>query len=71
MEECKWDLPWSRKNEVDILKIFGMTGCKEMATPMAYNLKLLSDASSESIDATMYRWMIGSLIYLMNTILGI
>ena len=38
-----------------------------MATPMASNLKLLSDASSESIDATMYHRMIGSLMYLMNT----
>ena len=45
--------------------------CKAMATPMASNLKLLSDASSESIDATMYRQMIGSLMYLMNTRLDI
>ena len=44
-----------------------MMGCKVMATPMASNLKLLSDASSESVDATMYRQMIGSLMYLMNT----
>ena len=41
--------------------------CKAMATPMASNLKLLSDASSESVDATMYHQMIGSLMYLMNT----
>ena len=40
--------------------------CKAMTTPMASNLKLLSDASSESIDAMMYRQMIGSLVYLMN-----
>ena len=32
-----------------------------MATPMASNLKLLSDASSDMVDATMYRQMIGSL----------
>ena len=38
-----------------------------MTTPMASNLKLLSDASSESVDATMYRQMIGSLMYLTNT----
>ena len=38
-----------------------------MATPMALNLKLLSDASSESVDATMYRQMIGSVMYLTNT----
>ena len=31
-----------------------------MASPMASNLKLLSDASSESVDATIYRQMIGS-----------
>ena len=38
-----------------------------MTTPMASNLKLLSVASSESVDATMYRQMICSLMYLTNT----
>ena len=41
--------------------------CKAMTTPMALNMKLLSDASSEAIDATMYHQMIGSLVYLTNT----
>ena len=41
--------------------------CKAMATPMALNLKLLSDASSELVDDTMYHQIIGSLMYLMNT----
>ena len=41
--------------------------CKAMTTPMASNLKLLSDDSSESVDATMYHRIIGSLMYLMNT----
>ena len=40
--------------------------CKAMTTPMASNLKLLSIVSSESVDAMMYRWMIFSLMYLMN-----
>ena len=44
---------------------------KAMTTHMASNLKLLSDASSELVDATMYCQMIRSLIYLMNTILDI
>ena len=44
-----------------------MMDYKAMTTPMALNLKLLSDASSESVDATMYRQMIGSLMYLTNT----
>ena len=44
-----------------------MMDYKAMATPMASNLKLLSDASSELVDAMMYRRMIGSLMYLMHT----
>ena len=43
------------KYAVEILKIFGMMDCKALTTPMASNLKLLSDASSESVDATLYR----------------
>ena len=43
------------KYKVEILKRFGMMDCKAMTTPMASNLKLLSDASSEVVDATMYR----------------
>ena len=42
--------------------------CKAMTTPMASKLKLLSDASTDSVDATMYRQLIGSLMYLTNTI---
>ena len=42
-----------------------------MNTPMASNLKLLSVSSSETVDATMYRQMIGSLMYLTNTRLDI
>ena len=44
-----------------------MMDCKAMTTPMASNLKLLSDASSKTVDAMMYRHMIGSLMYLTNT----
>ena len=38
-----------------------------MTTLMASNLNLLSDASSEAVDAMMYHQMIGSFMYLMNT----
>ena len=44
---------------------------KAMDTPMAYNLNLLSDSSSEKVNATIYHQMIGSLMYLMNTRLDI
>ena len=52
-----------------IVKRFRMMGC--ITTPMASNLKLLSVASSETVDATMYHQMIGSLMYLTNTRLDI
>ena len=52
------------KYAVEILKRFGMMDCKALTTPMASNLKLLNDASSDSVDATMYHQMIGSLMYL-------
>jgi hypothetical protein len=55
------------KYVVEILKKFRMMDCKAMPTPMVTNLKLLSDTSSETVDATMYGQMIGSLMYLMNT----
>ena len=55
------------KYVVEILKIFDMLDCKAMATPMDTNLKLLSNKSSESVDVTLYRQIIGSLMYLTNT----
>ena len=42
------------KYTVEILKRFEIMDYKAMTTPMASNLKLLSDASSKSVDATMY-----------------
>ena len=44
-----------------------MLECKVMATPMDSNLKLLADDSSELVDMTHYRQIIGSLMYLTNT----
>ena len=43
-----------------------MMDCKAMTTPMESNRKLLSVASSESVDVTMYHQMIYSLMYLTN-----
>jgi hypothetical protein len=67
---------WQRPNEiflnqgkctVDILERFIMMDCKAMPTPMVMNLKLLSDTYLETVHATMYREMIGLLMYLTNT----
>jgi hypothetical protein len=40
---------------------------KSMNTPMEMKLKLLVDTSSELVDATLNRHIIGSVMYLMNT----
>jgi hypothetical protein len=41
--------------------------CESMATPMVTNLKLLSDSSSALVDHAMYKELIRSLMYLVNT----
>jgi hypothetical protein len=55
------------KHTVEILKSFDMLECKCMNTPMEEKLKLLVNNSSDLIDATLYRQIIGSLMYLTNT----
>ena len=47
------------KYAMEILKRFKMVDCKAMVTPTASKLKLLCDASLETVDATMYHYMIG------------
>jgi hypothetical protein len=61
------------KYTVEILKFFGMIDWKPIPTPMVMNLKKLSDTSSDSgkIDPHIYRQLIGSLMYLVNTRPGI
>ena len=50
----------------DILRRFQMDGCKPMSTPMTTNFKKLDASESELVDPTLYRQLIGSLMYLVN-----
>jgi hypothetical protein len=45
----------------------GLVGCNPCVTPMEPRLKLSKDSSARMIDQTMYRSLVGSLRYLVNT----
>ena len=47
----------------DLFKRFKIEDVKTMGTPMSSSIKLEKDKQGKSIDSTMYRGMIGSLIY--------
>ncbi|KAK0574928.1 hypothetical protein LWI29_031062 [Acer saccharum] len=48
----------------NLVKKFGLEKAKHCDTPMSTTLKLSKDASGKSVEQTLYRGMIGSLLYL-------
>ena len=48
----------------NLVKRFGLDNAAHAKTPMAANAKLTNDSSSESVDVTLYRSMIGCMLYL-------
>ncbi len=51
----------------EMLKKFKMEDCKLVGTPMVTGCKLSKDDKIEDVDQTMYRSMIGSLLYATRT----
>jgi len=53
------------KYTIDVLRCFGMMDCKSMTTQMVSNLRKLpeSDSGLGLVDPTLYRHLIGSLVY--------
>jgi hypothetical protein len=51
----------------ELLNKFGMAECKPLSTPMEQNLKLTSKEGNDFEDATKYKQLVGSLIYLTTT----
>ncbi|XP_059599385.1 retrovirus-related Pol polyprotein from transposon RE1 [Vitis vinifera] len=48
----------------ELVKKFGLESTKHFRTPMPTNLKLSKDESGKGVEETLYRSMIGSLLYL-------
>ena len=51
----------------EILRRFDMDMCKPMETPLAGNWRKEDATSGEVVEATVYRQLVGSLMYLVNT----
>ncbi|XP_059428497.1 uncharacterized mitochondrial protein AtMg00810-like [Corylus avellana] len=54
-----------------ILRKFRMVGCKPMATPLGLNEKLKKEDGGKKVDATLYRSLVGNLLYLTATRLDV
>jgi hypothetical protein len=52
---------------VKILQKSRMMDCKSMDTPMTTDIRKVRDSDSDPIDPSLYRQLIGSLMYLVNT----
>jgi hypothetical protein len=49
-----------------VVELAGLTDCNPTLTPMEEKLKLSSDSTTEEVDATQYRRLVGSLRYLAH-----
>jgi len=56
-----------QKYSKDLLKKFGMLKCKPISAPMEPNTKICAHEGKDLEDATMYRQLVGTLIYLTLT----
>ena len=51
----------------EILERFNMQGCKPVDTPLPSGWRKEDATSAEVVDAIVYRQLVGSLMYLVNT----
>ncbi|XP_066396092.1 uncharacterized mitochondrial protein AtMg00810-like [Miscanthus floridulus] len=50
-----------------LLEKAGLASCKSISTPMEVRLRLSTKSTTPTVDATMYRSLVGSLRYLVHT----
>jgi hypothetical protein len=58
---------WQTAYAKCIVELAGLTDCNPALTPMEERLKLNHDSTTEEVDATQYRRLVGSLHYLAHT----
>ncbi|KAM1485555.1 hypothetical protein TB1_036396 [Malus domestica] len=56
-----------KKYAETLLEKFGLKGCKPVSTPLIANEKLKKEDGSEPADASLYKSIVGSLLYLTAT----
>ena len=56
-----------RRYVSELLEAFGMEDARPISSPMDPNAKLSAYDSSEPADSNLYRKLVGSLIWLLNT----
>ena len=61
----EWIFISQSKYARNLVKKFGLETSKHIKTPMRTNEKLSKDENGISVDPTLYRSMIGSLLYLI------
>ena len=54
----------------NLVKKFGLDSTSPIGTPMSPNVKLTIDLLGKSVDSSLYRGMIGSLLYLTASRVG-
>ena len=56
-----------RDYALSILKLFNMEDCKSSMTPLPEGLILSKDSATPPVDATLYRMLVGKLLFLTKT----
>jgi hypothetical protein len=51
----------------DLICCFHMEDCKPIPSPFQFGVKLATTCTSPEVDATLYRQLVGSLLYLTHT----
>ena len=59
--------PSQPKYATNLLARFHMSDCKFAPTPFSSGVKLTAECTTPLVDATLYRQLVGSLIYLTHS----